>query len=114
MGYGGSKEEAAQVTKTSGDEGMDRVINENRLGFDVSYLQAKRWRHPVAERKSGASSAMSLTNRISADFSAWSLLSIRIVQLWPITTVWGLIGIGCAVTPPKPAAWYMAVSSLSV
>jgi hypothetical protein len=31
-----------------------------------------------------------------------------------MTTVWGLIGMGCAVTPPKPASWYMAVSSLSV
>ena len=31
MGYGGSREEAAKVTKKSGDEGIDGVINEDRL-----------------------------------------------------------------------------------
>jgi restriction system protein len=43
MGYGGSKEEAAKVTKASGDEGIDGVINEDRLGLDVIYVQAKKW-----------------------------------------------------------------------
>lgn len=44
MGYGGSREEAAQVTKKSGDEGIDGVINEDRLGLDIIYVQAKRWK----------------------------------------------------------------------
>ena len=35
-------------------------------------------------------------------------------QACPITTVCGLIGMGCAVIPVKPASLYMAVSSLSV
>ena len=43
MGYGGSREEAARVTKASGDEGVDGVINEDRLGLDVIYVQAKKW-----------------------------------------------------------------------
>ena len=43
MGYGGSREEAARVTKASNDEGVDGVINEDRLGLDVIYVQAKRW-----------------------------------------------------------------------
>jgi restriction system protein len=47
MGYGGSREEAAKVTKKSGDEGIDGVINEDRLGLDVIYVQAKRWRNTV-------------------------------------------------------------------
>ena len=47
MGYGGSREEAAQVTKRSGDEGIDGVINEDRLGLDVIYVQAKRWKNTV-------------------------------------------------------------------
>lgn len=47
MGYGGSREEAAQVTKRSGDEGIDGVINEDRLGLDVIYVQAKRWKSTV-------------------------------------------------------------------
>lgn len=47
MGYGGSREEAARVTKRSGDEGIDGVINEDRLGLDVIYVQAKRWKNTV-------------------------------------------------------------------
>lgn len=47
MGYGGSREEAAKVTKRSGDEGIDGVINEDRLGLDVIYVQAKRWKSTV-------------------------------------------------------------------
>lgn len=43
MGYGGSRNEAAQVTKKSNDEGVDGVINEDRLGLDVIYVQAKRY-----------------------------------------------------------------------
>ncbi|MEX1117686.1 MAG: restriction endonuclease [Terrimicrobiaceae bacterium] len=43
LGYGGSRREAAQVTQKTGDEGIDGVINEDRLGLDVIYVQAKRW-----------------------------------------------------------------------
>lgn len=43
MGYGGSRTEAAQVTQKSNDEGIDGVINEDRLGLDVVYIQAKRY-----------------------------------------------------------------------
>jgi restriction system protein len=43
MGYGGSRSEAAQVTKKSNDEGIDGIINEDRLGLDVIYVQAKRY-----------------------------------------------------------------------
>jgi len=47
MGYGGSFKEAAAVTRKTGDEGIDGVINEDRLGLDVIYVQAKRWKHNV-------------------------------------------------------------------
>lgn len=47
MGYGGSREEAAKVTKKTGDEGIDGIINEDRLGLDVIYVQAKRWKNAV-------------------------------------------------------------------
>ena len=47
MGYGGSRKEAAEVTQKVGDEGIDGVINEDRLGLDVIYIQAKRWKHNV-------------------------------------------------------------------
>jgi restriction system protein len=47
MGYGGSRKEAAAVTRKTGDEGIDGVINEDRLGLDVIYIQAKRWKSNV-------------------------------------------------------------------
>src|SRR5207248_916551 len=47
MGYGGSRKEAAAVTQKTSDEGIDGVINEDRLGLDVIYVQAKRWKHNV-------------------------------------------------------------------
>lgn len=43
MGYGGSRSDAGQVLGRSGDGGIDGVINEDRLGLDSIYIQAKRW-----------------------------------------------------------------------
>lgn len=48
MGYGGSRQGAARAVGGSGDGGIDGVINEDRLGLDVVYLQAKRWANPVS------------------------------------------------------------------
>lgn len=47
MGYGGSREEAATVTQRTNDGGIDGVINEDRLGLNVIYVQAKRWKDNV-------------------------------------------------------------------
>jgi restriction system protein len=44
MGYGSSVEEAAEQLGRSGDGGVDGVIREDRLGLDVLYVQAKRYR----------------------------------------------------------------------
>ena len=43
MGYGGSKIDAGKALGQTGDEGVDGIIKEDRLGLDVIYLQAKRW-----------------------------------------------------------------------
>jgi restriction system protein len=43
MGYGGSKEHVVQRVKTTGDEGIDGIVNEDPLGLDVVYVQAKRY-----------------------------------------------------------------------
>jgi restriction system protein len=43
MGYGGSRKEAGKAIGRSGDEGIDGIINEDRLGLDVIYIQAKKW-----------------------------------------------------------------------
>jgi restriction system protein len=43
MGYGGSRNKAGQSIKRTNDEGIDGIINEDKLGLDVIYLQAKKW-----------------------------------------------------------------------
>lgn len=43
MGYGGSHKNAAEQLGRSGDGGVDGVINEDRLGLDRVYVQAKRY-----------------------------------------------------------------------
>lgn len=43
MGYGGSRQDAGQAIGRSGDEGIDGIIKEDRLGLDIIYIQAKRW-----------------------------------------------------------------------
>lgn len=45
MGYGGSRQDTtrALVVGKSGDEGIDGMIKEDKLGLDVIYVQAKRW-----------------------------------------------------------------------
>ncbi len=47
MGYGGSITEASKAIKKSGDEGIDGVISEDKLGLDIIYIQAKRWESVV-------------------------------------------------------------------
>lgn len=47
MGYGGSRADAGKSLGKSGDEGIDGIIKEDRLGLDVIYLQAKRWEGTV-------------------------------------------------------------------
>ncbi len=43
MGYGGTRADAGRAIGKSGDDGIDGIINEDRLGLDVVYIQAKRW-----------------------------------------------------------------------
>ena len=43
MGYGGSLKDAGKAIGRSGDEGIDGIINEYRLGLDSIYIQAKKW-----------------------------------------------------------------------
>jgi restriction system protein len=47
MGYGGSHREAARAVGRAGDGGIDGVIDEDRLGLDTIYVQAKRWESSV-------------------------------------------------------------------
>jgi restriction system protein len=47
MGYGGSREDAAHAVGRSGDDGIDGIIKEDKLGLESIYLQAKRWEGSV-------------------------------------------------------------------
>lgn len=47
MGYGGSLKDAGKAIGKSGDEGIDGIIKEDKLGLDVIYIQAKRWEGSV-------------------------------------------------------------------
>ena len=44
MGFGGTQREAARAVGKSGDEGIDGIIDEDRLGLDSIYIQAKKWK----------------------------------------------------------------------
>jgi restriction system protein len=50
MGYGAGSFGTHQLTKTSGDGGIDGIIHEDALGLDAVYIQAKRYQ---AETKVG-------------------------------------------------------------
>lgn len=43
MGYGGSWQDAARAVGKAGDGGIDGIIDEDRLGLDTIYIQAKHW-----------------------------------------------------------------------
>jgi restriction system protein len=43
MGYGGSREDAGRAMGRTGDGGIDGYIQEDKLGLDIIYVQAKRW-----------------------------------------------------------------------
>jgi restriction system protein len=48
MGYGGSRKDAGQAIGRSGDEGIDGIIKEDRLGLDIIYIQAKKWGETIS------------------------------------------------------------------
>ena len=51
MGYGGSRQEAGEAIGRSGDGGIDGIIKEDRLGLDIIYIQAKRWKDSISRPK---------------------------------------------------------------
>lgn len=58
MGYGGTRQDAGKAVGRSGDDGIDGIIKEDRLGLDIIYIQAKRWEavvgRPEVQKFSGA------------------------------------------------------------
>jgi restriction system protein len=50
MGYGGFREGAGKVTGGPSDQGIDGIIDQDRLGLDKVYIQAKRWKGTVRSK----------------------------------------------------------------
>jgi restriction system protein len=50
MGYGSSRKEAGIAFQAGNDEGIDGIINEDPLGLDIIYVQAKKWENNVGRR----------------------------------------------------------------
>lgn len=48
MGYGGTSEDAGRAIGQSGDNGVDGVIDQDPLGVDQIYIQAKRYKEGVS------------------------------------------------------------------
>jgi restriction system protein len=76
MGYGGSRADATDAIGKSGDEGLDGLIKEDRLGLDIIYVQAKRWAatvgRPEIQKFAGALHGQHATKGIfitTSDFS---------------------------------------------
>jgi restriction system protein len=84
MGYGGSVAEAARVIGKSGDEGIDGIINEDRLGLDRIYIQAKRWEgvvgRPEIQKFAGALAGKHATKGIFITTSSFTLEAEQYVQ----------------------------------
>jgi restriction endonuclease Mrr len=47
LGYGRNRAEAGRAIGGAGDEGIDGLISEDRLGLDTIYIEAKRWEGTV-------------------------------------------------------------------
>ncbi len=110
MGYGGSWADAAKAIGKSGDEGIDGIINEDRLGLDVIYIQAKRWNgtvgRPEIQKFAGAlmgqkarKGVFITTSDFTNDAKAYaSQLETKIVLIDGITLVNSMIDYGIGVT----------------
>jgi restriction system protein len=82
MGYGGSQRDAAAAIGRSGDEGIDGVINEDRLGLERVYVQAKRWQHSVGSGEiQGFVGALELKHAAKGVFITTSNYTSQAVQL---------------------------------
>ncbi|HYK35623.1 restriction endonuclease [Alloacidobacterium sp.] len=100
MGYGGSVEEAGRALGRSGDDGVDGVVDQDALGLDRVYVQAKRYsdshsigagavrdffgsldRHKAAKGLLVTTSSFSSSAKETAEFLSKRIVLIDGVQL---------------------------------
>lgn len=76
MGYGGSRQDAGRAIGKSGDEGIDGIIKEDKLGLDTIYIQAKRWEavvgRPEIQKFAGALQGHRATKGVFITTSSYS------------------------------------------
>lgn len=83
MGYGGSRRNAAAQLGRSGDGGVDGVINEDILGLDRVYVQAKRYGpgssvgRPEVQAFTGSLVGLGATKGVFVTTSTFSLQAVE-------------------------------------
>jgi restriction system protein len=91
MGYGGGRVGAARAVGKSGDGGIDGVIEEDRLGLDTVYVQAKRWGNtvgrPDVQAFAGALQGQRATKGVMITTSEFSAEAQRYVANLPTRIV---------------------------
>jgi restriction system protein len=91
MGYGGGRAGAARAVGRAGDGGIDGVIEEDRLGLDTVYVQAKRWEgnvgRPIVQSFAGALQGQRATKGVMITTSDYSPDARRYVDALPARVV---------------------------
>jgi restriction system protein len=84
MGYGGTRTEAARAIGRTGDGGIDGVIDEDHLGLDSIYVQAKRWEgsvgRPEIQKFAGALQGQRATKGIFITTSTFTGEAVEYAQ----------------------------------
>ena len=86
MGYGGSRKNASEQLGRTGDGGVDGVVNEDRLGLDRVYVQAKRYREglsvgrPDVQAFVGSLVGLGATKGVFVTTSAFSSQAVEFVR----------------------------------
>lgn len=89
MGYGGGRKGAGRQIGRSGDGGIDGIINEDALGLDAVYVQAKRYQpdtkigRPAIQQFVGSLTGEGATKGVfvtTSDFSSEARDYVRRVQ----------------------------------
>jgi restriction system protein len=89
MGYGGSKESVVQKLTKSADEGIDGIVNEDALGLDAVYLQAKRYAadntvgRELSQQFAGALVGQSASKGVFVTTSSFSKNALEFVRKIP-------------------------------
>jgi restriction system protein len=111
MGYGGTRKDAGEAVGGSGDEGIDGIIKEDRLGLEVVYIQAKRWENtvqrPEIQKFVGALSGQNARKGVfitTSRFSAGAIdyatgLQVKVVLIDGETPANHMIDYGVGVAP---------------